>query len=72
MIIEKSIRDSDELKKVFGEDFKISVNITVSTLNDLHILLFLKGLAEKFTFKQGSLCIEIPEKTALESTQETS
>ena len=71
MIIEKSIRDSVELRKVFGEAFKLSVNITVSTLNDKRILSFLKDMSQKYTFKQGSVCIEITEETALESTQET-
>ena len=71
MIFEKSIQDSIELRKVFGEDFKLSINITVSTLNDKRILPFLKEMCEKYPFKPGSLCIEITEETALESTQET-
>ena len=71
LIFEKSISDSIELKKVFGEDFKISVNITVSTLNDERLLPFLKEMSQKYTFKPGSVCIEITEEMALESTQET-
>ena len=71
LIIEKSVSDSVELKKVYGEDFKLSVNITVSTLNDKRILPFFKEISQKYTFKQGSVCIEITEETALESNQET-
>ena len=71
LIIEKSVIDSIELKKVYGQDFKLSVNITVSTLNDKRILPFLKEISQKYPFKQGSVCIEITEETALESTQET-
>ena len=71
LIIEKSIRDSVELKKVFGEDFKLSVNITVSSLNDERLLPFLKDLCKKYTFKKNSVCIEITEETALETTKDT-
>ena len=71
-IIEKSVQDSVEIKKVFGESFKLSVNITVSSLNDDRLLPFLQSLAKKYPFKQGSVCIEITEETALETTKETS
>ncbi|MBO4857077.1 MAG: PTS sugar transporter subunit IIC/EAL domain-containing protein [Treponema sp.] len=71
LIIEKSIHDSVELKKVFGEDFKLSVNITVSSLNDERLLPFLKDLCKKYTFKKNSVCIEITEETALETTKDT-
>lgn len=71
-IIEKSVKDSVEIKKIFGESFKLSVNITVSTLNDQRILPFLTDLSKKYPFKQGSVCIEITEETALETTKETS
>ena len=70
-IIEKSVQDSVEMRKVFGEKFKLSVNITVSTLNDQRLLPFLRELCRKYPFTQGSVCIEITEETALESTQET-
>ncbi len=71
-IIEKSVQDSVEIKKVYGESFKLSVNITVSSLNDKRLLPFLKGLCEKYPFKPGSVCIEITEETALETTEKTS
>ncbi|WP_296332300.1 EAL domain-containing protein [uncultured Treponema sp.] len=71
-IIEKSVQDSVEIKKLFGESFKLSVNITVSSLNDKRLLPFLKGLREKYPFKPGSVCIEITEETALETTEKTS
>lgn len=70
-IIERSVRDSVELRKVFGESFKLSVNITVSSLNDARLIPFLRSLAERCPFKKGSVCIEITEETALETTKET-
>ena len=71
LIIEKAVRDSVELKKVYGESFKMSINITVSSLNDKRLIPFLKEISQNYAFKQGSICIEITEETALESTQET-
>ncbi|MCR4954673.1 MAG: EAL domain-containing protein [Treponema sp.] len=71
LIIEKSVKDSVEMRNVFGNSFKLSVNMTVSTLNDKRILPFLKELTEKYPFKAGSVCIEITEETALETTEET-
>ncbi len=71
LIFEKSIKDSIEFKKVFGDDFKLSVNITVCTLNDSRLLPFLKEICQKYPFKPGSVCIEITEETALATTKET-
>ena len=60
------------MREVFGDSFKLSVNITVSTLNDTRLLPFLTDLSKRFPFKSGSVCIEITEETALETTKETS
>lgn len=70
-IFEKSMQDSVALRKKFGERFKLSINITVSTLNDKRILPFLREISQKYQFKPGALCIEITEETVLESTQKT-
>ena len=71
-IITKSVQDSVVMREVFGNSFKLSVNITVSTLNDTRLLPFLTDLSKRFPFKSGSVCIEITEETALETTKETS
>lgn len=70
-IIEKSIRDSESFRQRFGEKFKLSVNITVSTLYDKRTVSFLKALAEKYQLKPGNICIEITEETELVTTEET-
>ncbi|MBR5110893.1 MAG: PTS sugar transporter subunit IIC/EAL domain-containing protein [Clostridia bacterium] len=70
-IIEKSVRDSESFRQCFGEKFKLSVNITVSTLYDKRIVSFLKALAEKYQLKPGNICIEITEETALVTSEET-
>ena len=71
-IFRKSVQDSVILREIFGEDFKLSINITVSSLNDARLLPFLKDLTTQYPFKRGSLCIEITEETALETSKETS
>ena len=70
-IIEKSVRDSESFRQCFGEKFKLSVNITVSTLYDRRTVSFLKALAEKYKLKPGNICIEITEETALVTSEET-
>ena len=70
-IIEKSVRDSESFRECFGDKFKLSVNITVSTLYDKRIVPFLQSLAERYRLKQGNVCIEITEETELVTTEAT-
>ncbi|MBR5765714.1 MAG: PTS sugar transporter subunit IIC/EAL domain-containing protein [Lachnospiraceae bacterium] len=70
-IIEKSIRDSESFRQCFGDSFKLSVNITVSTLYDKRIISFLQTMADRYKLKTGNICIEITEETELVTTEET-
>ena len=70
-IIESSIRDLDSFKQSFGDQFKLSVNVTVNTLYDKRFVPFLQELAERYQIKQGNVCIEITEETELVTTEET-
>lgn len=70
-IIERSIRDSESFRKCFGEKFKLSVNVTVTTLYDKKFVDFLHTLAERYKLKSGNICIEITEETELVTTEET-
>lgn len=70
-IIEKSIRDSEGFRRVFGDTFKLSANVTVTTLFDKRFVPFLKTLADRYRIKQGNVCIEITEETELVTTEET-
>ena len=70
-IIEKSVRDSESFRQCFGDKFKLSVNITVSTLYDKRIVPFLQSLAERYRLKPGNVCIEITEETELVTTEAT-
>lgn len=70
-IIEKSIRDSGSFRECFGAAFKLSVNVTVTTLYDKRFVAFLQELSEKYHLKTGNICIEITEETELVTTEET-
>ncbi len=70
-IIERSIRDSESFRKVYGDAFKLSVNVTVTTLFEKKFVPFLKELASRCELKPGNVCIEITEETALATTEET-
>ncbi len=70
-IIESSIRDSAAFRERFGEKFKLSVNVTVTTLYDKRFADFLQELAERYQLKQGNVCVEITEETELVTTEET-
>ena len=70
-IIEKSVSDSESFRKCFGEEFKLSVNVTVTTLYDKKFIAFVETLAERYKLKPGNICIEITEETELVTTEET-
>ncbi len=70
-IIERSIRDSESFRRSFDEGFKLSVNVTVSTLFDKRFITFLQTMAERYKLKTGNICIEITEETELVTTEET-
>ena len=70
-IIEKSINDSESFRQCFGDKFKLSVNVTVSTLYEKKFTDFLQEIAEKYHLEQGNVCVEITEETELVTTEET-
>lgn len=70
-IFEKAVADSESFRERFGESFKLSVNVTVTTLYEKSFPAFLRALAERFGLKPGNICIEITEETALVTTEET-
>ena len=70
-IVEKSVRDSESFRKTYGDKFKLSVNVTVSTLYDKRFVSFLQELAQRYMLRTGNICIEITEETELATTEET-
>ena len=70
-IIEKAVREAAGLRQAFGEDFKLSVNVTVSTLYDKRFIFFLQEMAERYMLRTGNICIEITEETELITSEDT-
>ncbi len=70
-IIERSVRDMTSFRQCFGDRFKLSVNVTVTTLFEKKFTAFLQELAQKYDIKTGNVCIEITEETELVTTEET-
>lgn len=70
-IFESSIRDAADFRKCFGDHFKLSVNVTVTTLYDKRFVPLVKELAQRYQVMPGTVCIEITEETELVTTEET-
>ena len=70
-IIESSVRDSEVFRKNFGEKFKLSVNVTVTTLYDERFLRFIGELSGDYHLKPGNICLEITEETELVTSEAT-
>ncbi len=70
-IIGTSVRGSEDFRRIFGEDFKLSVNVTVTTLYDERFLRFVGERAGNQHLKPGNICLEITEETELVTTEET-
>ena len=70
-IIEGAVREVASFRQAFGEDFKLSVNVTVSTLYDKRFISFLQEIAERYMLRTGNICIEITEETELITSEDT-
>ncbi len=70
-LIEKAIKDSAAFRQAFGDGFKLSVNVTVSTLYDKRFVMFLQEVAGRYMLRTGNICIEITEETELAVSEET-
>ena len=70
-IIETSVRDYEAFRECFGDSFKLSVNVTVTTLYDPRFRRFIGELAGNYHLKPGNICLEITEETELVTSEET-
>ncbi|MDD7013901.1 MAG: EAL domain-containing protein [Spirochaetales bacterium] len=61
-IINKSVQALPEFTSVFGDDFKLSVNTTVSTFYNPMFVPYVKKMIENCHIKKDTLCIEITEE----------
>lgn len=70
-VLEKALSDRPALLARFGEEIKLSVNVTGATVSTPRFIAFCRKLNEKDPFKGKNLCIEVTEQTALDLGEET-
>ena len=70
-VVNRVITERDEVLKKFGEDIKISFNITGTTVITPRFLQFCRALDETVGIKGKKLCIEITEQAAISFNEET-
>lgn len=66
MIFISVIKDMDQLIHLMGENAKISVNVSGTTVQTTEFEEFLVGLQREYPSKCAHICIEITEQTALQ------
>lgn len=69
-ILTRVLSERDAIFKKFGDGIKISVNVTGHTVSSDEYWKFLKKIYEADPFKNGRLCIEITEQTAIDFDDE--
>ncbi|MBO4897061.1 MAG: PTS sugar transporter subunit IIC/EAL domain-containing protein [Clostridia bacterium] len=64
-VLECALRDRPALLKKFGENTKLSVNITGRTIQTTRFLQFCQKLSAKDPFAGKNICLEVTEQVAL-------
>ena len=70
-VLEKALSDRPAILSRFGEDVKLSVNVTGTTISTPRFVAFCRKLNEKDPFAGKNICIEVTEQTALDLGKET-
>lgn len=71
-ILERAIRDSESFRKKYGNEFTMSINLTIKTLFDERFLSFLQSMAERYKLRSGNICLEIREEPEMKLSDEDS
>ena len=64
-VLSKAVDDLPEVRARFGDNIKVSVNITGSTVTKPQFLQFCQNLDKTVHFSENNMCIEVTEQTAL-------
>ena len=64
-ILSRAMSEREKIYRQFGDDIKISVNVTGSSIADQGYWDYLKSMWEKDSFAPGKLCIEVTEQDAV-------
>jgi len=64
-VMNRVLEDREKVKARFGEDVRISLNITGTTITTPRFLQFCKNLHESGKVTDSSMCIEVTEQAAI-------
>lgn len=71
MVLARAIADRPELLKRFGEDVKISVNVTGTTVVTPRFVQFCAQLNNREHFQGKNICLEVTEQAAIAFDEDT-
>lgn len=69
-LFEEAAIDYREISKINDKPYKISVNVTISTILESNFIHFLENLKKEYNLKENEICIEITEQMAIKSDSE--
>lgn len=69
-LFEEAAYDYQFITGLTDKSYKISVNITISTILEPSFIEFLENLKKEFNIKDNEMCIEITEQMAIKSDSE--
>lgn len=69
-LFEEAAKDYRRIKSETNKSYKISVNVTISTILEEQFMFFLKNLKREFEIEDNEMCIEITEQMAIKSDSE--
>lgn len=69
-LFEEAAYDYQFITGLTDKSYKISVNVTISTILEPSFIEFLENLKKEFNIKDNEMCIEITEQMAIKSDSE--
>ena len=69
-LFEEAAKDYRRIKSVTQKPYKISVNVTISTILENRFMIFLENLKRDYEIEDKEMCIEITEQMTIKSDSE--
>ena len=70
-IIKRSLSDYRKLEEMYGENLKLSINVTGSTVIKDQFVQFVKNLEKDLELENKNICFEVTEQVALQIDEDT-
>nr|MCR4797144.1 EAL domain-containing protein [Lachnospiraceae bacterium] len=70
-IIERAIKDAEEFRRKYGQQFVMDVFVTASTLYDRRFVPYLQNMADVYRLRTGYIRIKIADPYNLEDPEKT-